>query len=100
MKLLEDSTRLNGKNCISFVPRTTQNTYVRLIRGTGCYSYIGKQSTPGAQDLSIGNGCAHPIVVAHEFIHALGWLHEQSRPDRDQFVTVYYENIEKGKHLI
>lgn len=31
--------------------------------------------------------------IEHEIMHALGIFHEQSRPDRDQFVIVYDENI-------
>jgi len=36
-------------------------------------------------------------VVLHEMMHALGFLHEQSRPDRDNFVSVNESNIISGK---
>jgi len=44
--------------------------------------------------LSLGAGCVNIGTVAHEFLHALAIWHEQSRMDRDNFVTVNYANIE------
>ena len=32
----------------------------------------------------------------HEILHSLGFWHEQSRPDRDHFVEVMWENILDG----
>ena len=36
-------------------------------------------------------------TIQHEFIHALGQFHVQSRPDRDQYVTIMWDNIKQGK---
>ena len=36
-------------------------------------------------------------VVRHEFLHVFGLMHTQTRPDRDDFVTVDIENILIGQ---
>jgi hypothetical protein len=66
------TSQTNG--CIRFVQRTNQATYLQIIKGSGCWSYVGMQRTPGAQQLSIGNGCGWDMIVAHELLHALGNL--------------------------
>ena len=35
-------------------------------------------------------------TIAHEIGHTVGWYHEHSRPDRDDHVTVLYDNILRG----
>ena len=90
-------TKINSEPCIKFVPKTNEPTYIKIINGSGCYSYVGKQNQTGFQELSLrAPGCISKGIVSHEFIHALGFWHEQSRPDRDDFVKVRYENIESG----
>lgn len=38
-------------------------------------------------------------VALHELMHVLGFFHEQSRLDRDKYVTVYWSNVDKGEML-
>jgi hypothetical protein len=99
MRMIELQTQGNdGKPCIKFVKRTNQENWVRIQDLQGCWSQIGKAAQKGPQTLSLQNpGCVFRRTVAHEFIHALGFHHEQTRPDRDKWVEVLFENIKESK---
>ncbi|CAL4065511.1 unnamed protein product [Meganyctiphanes norvegica] len=79
------------KTCIRLTPRTSQIDYVHIIRGQGCYSSIGR--VRGGQTLSLGDNCVYFGTVVHELMHAAGFWHEQSRYDRDDYVTINWSNI-------
>ena len=36
----------------------------------------------------------------HEIMHAIGFWHEQSRPDRNQYVEVLWENVLPGNVIL
>lgn len=86
---------------IQFVPLGAQTDYVNFNldaanhNGT-CESSVGRvggaQQVGGSIDCSIG-------TLLHEMGHVAGLYHEQSRPDRNTYVTVNYKNMIKGSKI-
>lgn len=66
-----------------------------------CASYVGKRSSAkDGQKIWIGSKCFDELgIIEHETLHALGFYHEQSRPDRDDYIDVRNENIMPGKEV-
>ena len=50
--------------------------------------------------ISIGKGCGQLGTVLHEMMHMLGFRHEQVRPDRDEYLKMYWENMSDGKEIV
>lgn len=82
------------RTCVKFIPRTDEHDYVEFQGNYGCFSAIGRQG--GQQRISVGEGCEYKGTVMHEMMHALGFFHEQSRTDRDNYIMVLWWNIEPG----
>ncbi len=71
--------------------------YETLYYSYRCLSSIGLQND-GPQQIILGSGCGTLPTILHEMMHAIGFLHEQSREDRDEYVAVQYENIDPGTY--
>jgi hypothetical protein len=83
----------NQHTPVSFVPYANQADAIVFEQGEEhCYSALGRQG--GLQPIRLSAGCQTQEIL-HEMMHALGFVHEQSRPDRDQYVQVLWDNIEE-----
>ncbi|WPB77648.1 M12 family metallopeptidase [Archangium violaceum] len=81
--------------CVRFTPRKSEQHFVKFFAGDGCYANVGYIHQPN-QELSLGVGCEPKGKALHEMLHTLGFWHEQSRPDRDQYVTILPQNMVQG----
>ena len=91
---------MNG--CIQFVDDSetqAHESYIEIFNGDACNSALG-WSYPYDNGMNLspeGNpSCLNLRTIQHEFLHALGFLHEQVRPDRDDYIDIHEDNIDGG----
>lgn len=88
----------SAKTCIKFRPKEDSDrnwVHFKSSKFGHCAAHIGKVG--GEQFVYLGKMCRNKGIILHEIGHALGFFHEQSRPDRDDYVKIHWKNISK-KH--
>jgi len=97
------------RKCVRFEedPDADHVAWVMADPNGACYARIGKDKWyggfvdgnffDGKQGVSLGPNCLQVGVIQHELLHMLGFVHEQARTDRDEYVDIKWENIKDGK---
>lgn len=87
-------------SAVKFVNRTNEVHYVSIgYYMDGCWSWVGRvPSTVSPQGLNLQSPCVTVDTIEHELLHTLGKFHEQSRTDRDDHVTINFDNIDPSNH--
>ncbi len=83
---------------IQFVAYTSQTDYVNFYFNPGdfsgeCEAIVGRAG--GEQNVG-GSAQCTVATILHEMGHTVGLWHEQSRPDRNTYISVNYNNLIKG----
>lgn len=96
--ILQAMEEYHKHTCIRFVRRTAAHKdYIHFTSTeTGCWSSVGRIG--GRQELNLQvPGCTTLIgTCIHEMMHAVGFMHEQNRHERDGWIVVNSPNIRTG----
>jgi len=92
------------KTCVKFVARKNEADYIHITPDDGqgsrvspyCYSHVGKMG--GKQFVKMYGECVRLSAMIHELGHVIGFEHEHNRVDRDDFITIQWNNIDRTYH--
>ncbi|KAI6193277.1 hypothetical protein M3Y96_01001300 [Aphelenchoides besseyi] len=86
---------LESVSCFQFPPRRNEENYVEFVQGDSCRASIGMQGGYQKIELAREWECIERSSILHETLHSLGLSHEHQRHDRDKYVRIHMENVQK-----
>ncbi|RWS04091.1 zinc metalloproteinase nas-4-like protein [Dinothrombium tinctorium] len=91
---------IEKRSCVRFVLKKATDVDFLVITepGDDCASEVGRQG--GSQKVLLDKKqCLTKGKILHELMHTLGFIHEHSRIDRDQFVEIDWSNIDDDSEM-
>lgn len=94
----------HNRTCIRFCPyKKSDRIWVEFRSDrSGCFSSDIGMRKSGGQVINLqhknknNGGCIYHGTAVHEIMHLLGFFHQQSASNRDQYVKVHLENVISG----
>ncbi|GBM77923.1 Zinc metalloproteinase nas-13 [Araneus ventricosus] len=90
-RIEEAMEEIESHSRIQFEPRRRQKCYLTLTKRDGCWF---EGSGECRTRISLGMDCTEFGTILHELLHAIGFEHEQNRPDRSDYIIINWRNIE------
>ena len=81
------------KTNLTFVSRSNEEAFISIEIKNTCSSEVGYQ---GRRQVLYYNGFCDVGTMIHELGHAIGLLHEHARTDRDDYITIDFDQIIEG----
>lgn len=88
---------METNTCLKFIEYGHRDFIEIVPNPVSCASQVGKKGNK--QKLHLAHECTNSVGrVIHELMHAIGFYHEHSRKDRDDYVDINWDNIPKIYH--
>ncbi|XP_017860487.1 PREDICTED: low choriolytic enzyme-like [Drosophila arizonae] len=96
--ILQAFRTIESISCVVFQEANcNQLCYLNIISdGFGCFADVGYQHSVQRLNLMKFN-CYTPGIILHELLHSLGFYHQHTTWNRDEYVRINEENIKESE---